>query len=63
MTATIQARTTSGIELEVEAIRQLLKRQPQRQEVFEFMKEHAIIRDISEYAQFVRQALYGEDKS
>jgi transposase len=49
-------------------IRQLLKQQAQRQEVFDFMKEHPLIRDIGEYSQFVRQALHrqvlsAEDKS
>jgi transposase len=41
-------------------IRQLLKHESQRQEVFEFVKEHPLIRDLGEYSQFVRQALQKE---
>lgn len=49
-------------------IRQLLKHQAQHQEVFDFMKEHPLIRDIGDYGRFVRQALQrqvepAEDKS
>ena len=45
------------------AIRQLLKRQSDRQEVFDFVKEHPLIRDLGEYSQFVRQALQKETGS
>jgi transposase len=51
------------ISYRLRTIRQLLKHQPQRQEVFDFMKEHPLIRDIGEYGQFVRQALYPEGRS
>lgn len=38
-------------------LRQLLKQQTPQQEVFDFMKEHPLIRDLGTYSQFVRQAL------
>jgi transposase len=57
------AAALSHISYRLRTIRQLLKHQPQRQEVFDFMKEHPLIRDIGEYGQFVRQALYAEDRS
>jgi hypothetical protein len=38
-------------------IRALLKREAPKQEQFAFMEEHAIIRDMGAYSQFVRQAL------
>jgi transposase len=41
-------------------LRQLLDRQRPRQEVFEFMHEHALIRPLSEYGQLVRQAIRKE---
>jgi transposase len=41
-------------------IRQLLKHESQRQEVFDFVQEHPLIRDLGEYSQFVRQALQKE---
>ena len=37
-------------------IRELIKRQVPKQEQFEFMQEHAIIRSISEYGDLVRTA-------
>jgi len=57
------AAALTHISYRLRTLRQLLKHQPQRQEVFDFMKEHALIRDIGEYGRFVRQALYGEGKS
>jgi transposase len=62
------AAALSHISYRLRTIRQLLKHQVQHQEVFSFMKEHPLIRDIGEYGQFVRQALqrevsYREDKS
>jgi transposase len=57
------AAALSHISYRLRTIRQLLKHQPQRQEVFDFMKEHPLIRDIGEYGQFVRQALYPEGRS
>ena len=44
-------------------IRQLLKRNVPRQEVFEFMREHAIIRGLTEYDQFVHDAFQREAQS
>jgi transposase len=41
-------------------LRELLKRQTPRQEVFPFMNEHPLIRPLAEYAQFVQQALQQE---
>jgi hypothetical protein len=41
-------------------IRQLLKRPTPRQEVFEFMNEHALIRPLSAYNQFVHEAIAQE---
>jgi transposase len=38
-------------------LRQLMDRQGDRQEQFEFLDEHPIIRPVSEYAQIVRQSL------
>jgi transposase/transposase-like protein len=51
------AAALAHISYRLRTIRQLLKHQAQRQEVFDFMKEHPLIRDIGEYSQFVRQAL------
>jgi hypothetical protein len=51
------AAALTHISYRLRTIRQLLKHQAQRQEVFDFMKEHPLIRDIGEYSQFVRQAL------
>jgi transposase len=45
------------ISYRLRTIRQLLKQQSQRQEVFDFMNEHPLVRDLGEYSQFVRQAL------
>lgn len=42
------------------AIRELLKRGGGKQEEFEFLQEHEIIRDMSEYGQLVRASLRGE---
>ena len=41
-------------------IRELLKRHSHQQEVFDFMHEHALIRDLGDYAQFVRRAIHQE---
>ena len=41
-------------------IRELIKRGGGKQEQFEFIQEHPIIRDISEYGQLVRASLRGE---
>jgi hypothetical protein len=38
-------------------VRALLKRQDVKQPVFEFMEEHPLIRPLSDYGQFVRDAL------
>jgi len=62
------ATALAHISYRLRTIRQLLKQQTQRQEVFDFMKEHPLIRDMGEYSQFVRQALqrqlsHPEDKS
>jgi hypothetical protein len=45
---------------QLRTLRQLLKRQSPRQEVFEFMHEHGIIRSLAEYGQFVHEALTKE---
>jgi hypothetical protein len=62
------ATALAHISYHLRTIRQLLKHQSQRQEVFDFMKEHPLIRNISDYSGFVRQALQrqlrpAEDKS
>jgi hypothetical protein len=44
-------------------IRQLLKHRSERQEVFDFLQEHPLIRDLGEYGQFVRQALQQEERA
>jgi hypothetical protein len=54
------AAALSHVSYRLRTIRQLLKHQSQRQEVFDFMKEHPLIRDIGEYGHFVRQALQRE---
>lgn len=41
-------------------LRELLKRGRSEQPVFDFMHEHALIRDLRDYQQFVRQALRPE---
>ena len=41
-------------------IRELIKRGGDTQETFEFLQEHEIIRDMSEYGQLVRASLRGE---
>jgi hypothetical protein len=41
-------------------IRELIKRGGGKQEQFEFIQKHPIIRDISEYGQLVRASLRGE---
>lgn len=51
------AAALSHISYHLRTIRELLKHQAQRQEVFEFMKEHRLIRTLDEYGQFVKQAL------
>ena len=46
------------------SLRQLIERdQPPVQQSFEFVQQHPIIRDLGEYGQFVREALYGESSS
>jgi len=52
------ATAQSHISYRLRTIRQLLKRHSSRQEVFEFMNEHALIRPLGDYGQFVRQALH-----
>jgi hypothetical protein len=42
------------------AIRELIRRGGDRQEEFEFLQQHQIIRDLSEYGQLVRASLRGE---
>jgi len=42
-------------------IRELIKRQAARQEQFEFMDEHPIIRSMSEYEELVREVLRGSE--
>ena len=54
------AAALTHISYRLRTIRQLLKRQPQQQEVFDFMKEHPLIRDLHDYAQFVHQAIHRE---
>jgi hypothetical protein len=47
-------------------IRQILKKTREnmpQQEVFDFMHEHAVIRSLREYDQFVHQAIAGETRS
>jgi transposase len=41
-------------------IRELLKRHSHQQEVFDFMHEHALIRNLTDYGQFVRRAIHQE---
>jgi transposase len=53
----------SHLSYRLRTIRQLLKRQSERQEVFDFVKEHPLIRDLGEYSQFVRRALQKETGS
>jgi transposase len=57
------ATAFSHLSYRLRTIRQLLKHQAQRQEVFDFVKEHPLIRDLGEYSQFVRQALQKETGS
>lgn len=45
------------------AIRELIKRKAPKQEQFEFIETHPIIRDLSEYADLVRTALTQEPSS
>jgi transposase len=45
-------------EYRLRTVRALLKRQEVTQPVFEFMDEHPIIRPLSDYGQFVRDALH-----
>jgi hypothetical protein len=44
------------------ALRQILKYGGDRQEPFEFLQEHAVIRDLSEYGQVVRASLRQEPR-
>ena len=57
------ATALTHISYRLQTIRQLLKRQTPRQEVFAFLKEHPLIRQLGDYAQFVQQALHREDRS
>jgi hypothetical protein len=41
-------------------IRQLIRRQGQKQEQFEFVEEHPIIRSLSDYGELVHASLTGE---
>jgi transposase len=45
-------------EYRLRTVRALLKRQDAKQAVFEFMDEHPLIRPLSDYGQFVRDALH-----
>lgn len=45
-------------EYRLRTVRALLKRQDVTQSVFEFMEEHPLIRPLSAYGQFVRDALH-----
>ena len=54
------AAAFSHLSYRLRTIRQLLKHESQRQEVFDFVQEHPLIRDLGEYSQFVRQALQKE---
>jgi transposase len=50
----------SHISYRLRTIRELLKRRSPGQEVFDFMKEHPLIRPLDDYARFVKQALHKE---
>ena len=54
------ALALAHISYRLRTIRELLKRQTPRQEVFDFMHEHALIRPLGDYAQFVHEALHKE---
>jgi transposase len=54
------ATALSHISYRLRTIRELLKRHSPRQEVFDFMHEHALIRPLGDYAQFVHEALHKE---
>ena len=53
----------SHISYRLRTVRELLKRQTPRQEVFDFMNEHPLIRPLGAYGQFVEQALRKEGRS
>ena len=57
------AAAFSHLSYRLRTIRQLLRRQSERQELFDFVKEHPLIRSLGEYSQFVRQALQKETGS
>jgi Mu transposase-like protein len=57
------ATALAHISYRLRTVRELLKRNASRQEVFEFMKEHPLIRPLGEYTQFVHQAIAKEGGS
>jgi transposase len=57
------ATALAHISYRLRTIRELLKRQTPRQEVFDFMNEHPLIRPLGEYAQFVHQSIAKEGRS
>ncbi|HSW44545.1 MAG TPA: IS21 family transposase [Phycisphaerae bacterium] len=56
-----QTASTHGA-YRLRTIRELLKRQADRQEPFEFLDEHPIIRSLSDYAEWVHTAFHEEEK-
>jgi hypothetical protein len=54
-----QTASTHGA-YRLRTIRELLKRQGDRQERFEFLDEHPIIRSLSDYANLVHTAFHEE---
>ncbi len=57
------ATALAHISYRLRTIRELLKRHTPRQGVLDFMNEHALIRPLGEYAQFVHQAIVKEGRS
>jgi hypothetical protein len=57
------ATALAHISYRLRTVRELLKRSTSRQEVFNFMKEHPLIRPLGEYTQFVHQAIAKEGGS
>jgi transposase len=51
------AAALTHISYHLRTIRQLLKHQDHRQEVFDFMNDHPLIRRLGEYSEFVHQVL------
>jgi hypothetical protein len=54
------AAALTHVSYRLRTIRELLKRHSHQQDVFDFMKEHPLIRDLHDYAQFVHQAIHQE---